>query len=465
MWRLCHRLTHLFVSQVGDEILICAYTGVAALLVGGTTLHRTFTLPIGASFVDLADSTKIGELKEKLEKAQWLFIDERPMMGLRLFGMMAKRMHQAVDGPDTPFRNLHICMFGDNGQLPPVGDVPLYSNSESMNECLVAGRAAYATFDACVPLTQNVRAAADPIHKDAMARLHDAETTLQDWQLFKTRSLHSANANMTPEEKRAFLDDALYLFSNNADANAHNEAKLAMLGQPIAHFKAISTGRDATIRDHPWKGGGMYKDLFLGKNARVMLRRNMWISKGLVNGSLGRVIAIVFDRDQGDAGTGGLPVGVICDFDKYTGPWFISDQPRSVFVPVVTAVYDENDEPYTRKQVPLIPAWAITIHNSQGMTIGSTSKIAQRCVIDIGNREIGSGMSYVAFSRAMTTKDYAVRFPIFTLQRITRIKTHEQFKSRVREDVRLSRIAAATRARFSALLPPSSYTPLPFTSD
>ena len=128
----------------------------------------------------------------------------------------------------------------------------------------------------------------------------------------------------------------------------------------------------------------------------------------------------------------------------------------------MTAVYDENDDVYTRTQVPLIPAWAVTIHKSQGMTIGATSNIAQRCVIDIGNREVGSGMSYVAFSRAMTTRDYAVRFPIFTLQRITRIKTHEQFKSRVREDSRLRTMATATRARFASLVPPASYIPVPF---
>ena len=457
-----HHLISTHGCKVGDEILICAYTGVAALLVGGTTAHRTFTLPIGTSFADLTDSTKIAELREKSCKAQWLFVDERSMLGLRVFGMMQKRMNQANDGPDFPFRNLHICMFGDNGQLPPVGDLPLYASSQSMNECVVAGRAAYATFDSCVPLTQNVRAAADPVHKNAMARLHDAETTLADWQLFKTRSLHSANANMTPVEKQLFLNDALYLFSSNAEANAHNEAKLATLGAPIAHFVAKSTGRDAAIRDHPWKGGGMFKDLYLGKGARVMLRRNMWISKGLVNGSLGRVISIVFERDEPNAGSGVLPVGVVCSFDKYTGPPFLADHPRSVFVPVVTAVYDENDDVYTRTQVPLIPAWAVTIHKSQGMTIGATSNIAQRCVIDIGNREVGSGMSYVAFSRAMTTRDYAVRFPIFTLQRITRIKTHEQFKSRVREDSRLRTMATATRARFASLVPPASYIPVPF---
>ena len=56
-------------------------------------------------------------------------------------------------------------------------------------------------------------------------------------------------------------------------------------------------------------------------------------------------------------------------------------------------------------------------------------------MIDIGDREIGSGMSYVAFSRAKRPLDYAIHlvFPIFSLVRLTRIKTHDQSKSRVAE--------------------------------
>jgi len=111
----------------------------------------------------------------------------------------------------------------------------------------------------------------------------------------------------------------------------------------------------------------------------------------------------------------------------------------------------------------LILGWALTIHKSQGMTIGRGSKVAERVVIDIGNKEIGSGMSYVAFSRAKTRRDYAVKFPIFELGRISRIRTHQQFKDRIAEDGRLSVLAAQTRTEFSRFMPDDSYEPEEWT--
>ena len=114
---------------------------------------------------------------------------------------------------------------------------------------------------------------------------------------------------------------------------------------------------------------------------------------------------------------------------------------------------------YSRTQVPLILGWALTIHKSQGMTIGQGSKVAERVVIDIGNKEIGSGMSYVAFSRAKMRKDYAVKFPIFELGRIARIRTHQQFKDRIEEDKRLATLAVQTEAEFVRFVPADSYEP------
>ena len=68
----------------------------------------------------------------------------------------------------------------------------------------------------------------------------------------------------------------------------------------------------------------------------------MWLSRGLVNGSLGQVHRIIFNADDAEPGNGCFPRGVICTFDAYTGPPYLPGVPKSVFVPVVTALYDEN---------------------------------------------------------------------------------------------------------------------------
>lgn len=233
-------------------------------------------------------------------------------------------------------------MFGDNGQLPPTADTPLFARYEGSDPLKVEGRNAYRSFKHVICLTQQMRSAEDAQHRAAMDRLHDAKTTFDDWTEMKKRSLNASNANITKDEQRLFMDSALWLYSTNAKANDHNDVRLRALGKPVAYFQAISTGPRASVRDHPWKGGGMHRDLYLAEGARVMLRRNMWLSRGLVNGSLGNVHRIIFNADDAEPGNGCFPRGVICTFDAYTGPPYLPDVPKSVFVPVVTALYDEN---------------------------------------------------------------------------------------------------------------------------
>ena len=149
-------------------------------------------------------------------------------------------------------------------------------------------------------------------------------------------------------------------------------------------------------------------------------------------------------------------------FDKYTGPPFLADVPNSVWIPVFTARWKVKGKHYSRTMLPLILGWAITIHKSQGTTIGKGSAIAEKVFISIGNNEYRSGMSYTAFSRAKTRGDYAVQFPVFGLARLTRIKTHKQFQARIIEDARLEQLAKKTIMKFRHLDPGLSYHATPY---
>ena len=53
---------------------------------------------------------------------------------------------------------------------------------------------------------------------------------------------------------------------------------------------------------------------------------------------------------------------------------------------------DENDNSIIKTQIPLIHAWAITIHKSQGMTLDYV-------VTDIGDNIFEYGQIYVVLSR------------------------------------------------------------------
>ena len=147
-----------------------------------------------------------------------------------------------------------------------------------------------------------------------------------------------------------------------------------------------------------------------------MLTRNLWTEKGLCNGSMGTVVDIVYK--EGDHPPA-LPIAVIVQFDDtYTGPSFRSDIPRSVPIIPQTNESDLYGSSHERQQLPLKLSWAITIHKSQGLTLG-------KAWVDIGKSEKFTGLTYVALSRVRRLEDLIIE-PM-TLERLSVYQTKKQF--------------------------------------
>lgn len=85
---------------------------------------------------------------------------------------------------------------------------------------------------------------------------------------------------------------------------------------------------------------------------------------------------------------------VLVDFSQYSGPPFLLERPKCIPIASITFEWDSK----SRQQIPLQLRYAITIHKSQGQTLGKT-------VIDIGKSEMSSGCTFVALSRLKRLKD------------------------------------------------------------
>ena len=149
----------------------------------------------------------------------------------------------------------------------------------------------------------------------------------------------------------------------------------------------------------------------------------------MVNGAVGTVISIYYER----GGSSDLPLAVMVKFDNCTGPTF-TDQ--TVPITPVRRTYASSAFNCSQLQIPLKLAWAVTIHKAQGLTL-------DKVVIDIGNKEFSSGLTYVACSRVRSLKDLLFTTP-FSYERLSNLSKSKHLRERIQEEHRLRSIEQST---------------------
>ncbi|XP_020297669.1 uncharacterized protein LOC109862139 [Pseudomyrmex gracilis] len=136
--------------------------------------------------------------------------------------------------------------------------------------------------------------------------------------------------------------------------------------------KTLSSHEDDTSRT-----AGLLKKLIIKIGAKVMIRRNIDASKGLVNGTIGKVISVVKDIWNNNIEKINLLLP--------SGEEFLLER-VCVKSSVMEKIY------VIRKQFPLCLSYGITIHKSQGLSL-------QNAIMDVGNSVFSPGQIYVALSR------------------------------------------------------------------
>ena len=164
----------------------------------------------------------------------------------------------------------------------------------------------------------------------------------------------------------SFRNDSVRLSFGNEKVAQDNFQRLKEPGYPIATLNAKhnnSTAAKLSYNDM----GSLQPKLLLSKGAKVMLTRNLWKSVGLCDGTLGKVLHIIYkDNDCPRS----LPIAIIVQFEEgYTGPTFYKNIPNCVPITPVPAISDTLGSADERLQLPLRLAWSITIYKSQGLTL------------------------------------------------------------------------------------------------
>jgi ATP-dependent DNA helicase PIF1 len=380
----------------------------ATLELAGPTLHR---------------------LQTAWSTVRYLIIDEKSMLGRAMLGMIDSRLRSIFPDQPLPFGGLSVLLFGDFGQLPPVGDTALYwttpETGQSTRATLKnARRTAYLSFTESIVLGQVMRQADnDPIttaFKNCLARIRTGSTVASDWDLLSTRF----SDRVTLDDRIAFQDSVL-LAGTKDTVTYNNLSTLAASALPVLRCPARNSNTTAAKATDE-QADGLCNLIFLMVGAKVMITRNLWTDAGLTNGTMGEVVEIGF-KDNDLPGKA-LPSVVMISCPSYRGPtpWRTPMDIPIIPITPATSNWDIGSGPCTRIQFPLTLAYAITIHKSQGMTLS-------RAQIDLGPRDFSAGLSFVALSRVKRL-DGILFLKSFSADRLESVGGSEGTKRQVKED-------------------------------
>jgi len=346
--------------QTSKQVVICAPTGVAALNVGGQTIHSLFRLPIGV----IADHEieQGADVRKVLNTIDTLVIDEVSMVNADLLDAVDRSLRMARARRHEAFGGVQLVLFGDPYQLAPVpGDADERAYFADHYESMWF-------FDAKVwnetDLTIYELAT---VHRQHEAEFRYMLNAVRHGQVTKEIAdrLNATGARTPPST------EIITLATTNATVNRINAINLAKLPGKSRIARADVAG------DFGGRAFPADEELELKLGAQVMFLRND-ADQRWVNGSVGVVTRIgqtVFVEVEGE------------EHEVQPSTW---EKYKYSYSAATKELKKDIVAEFT--QFPLRLAWGVTIHKSQGKTY-------ERAVVDLGQRSFAPGQTYVALSR------------------------------------------------------------------
>jgi ATP-dependent exoDNAse (exonuclease V) alpha subunit len=416
-----------FRNNTRKKVVVLAPTGVAALNVGGQTIHSFFGF---RPDITVDRVKRLPPLKQILiKKLDALIIDEISMVRADLLDCLDWALRLNRDLPDLPFGGLQMILIGDLYQLPPV-----VTSKERL-----AFRAKYDSpyfFSAEVFQKENFNL--EFIELEKVFRQKEA-AFLELLNAIRNRSitdeqLKKLNARCLPDFSPPEDEFYITLTSTNQAADRINEEKLDRLSGKRYRYQGVIKG------EFDSDSLPTAETLALKEGAQVMLLTNDPYDRW-VNGSLGRVEEIYHIPERPDLIMVRLQNDELVDVVPHT--WeifdFEYDRKKNKIVSRVVGTFT---------QYPLRLSWAVTIHKSQGKTF-------DRVIVDIGRGAFAHGQVYVALSRCTSFEGLVLKKPIQKSHilmdyRVVRFLTQFQYRKageRIPVEVKRQRIKEAIKKR------------------
>ena len=372
-------LTQAVIKRYKSElknVVVLGSTGIAAVNVGGVSVHSFFKFGICSNLEELRgydrkQRGKLGELKKMLDVCDLIVIDEISMISAGLMDMIYCRLMS------SKFVG-RVMLVGDFYQLPPVrknGD-----DGNSLFKFLYAfNSSSWHEFE-----FKNIELAVSKRTKDK--KFYDILSMLRVGQLSPEVFAYIENLRVPSVQVD---DDTSVLFGRNYEADELNNKMLSKLPAQLERAKALVEIYDENLNENAldrWIANLYAPEILNIKiGAKVIFTVNKWGE--YYNGERGQIMQILKE--------GGEIKSVIVQ--KADGE--IVEVERARFDMSEFVMEGEHLQERARAsltQFPLKLAYAITIHKSQGMSI-------ENLVCDL-NHIFANGQLYVALSRAIDPK-------------------------------------------------------------
>jgi len=378
------------LRAMGKQVAVTATTGIAAIQIGGSTVHSFAGFGIGdqspAELKRLVLSTAKFRSIFGPEHLNTLFIDEISMLSVDYFEKL-NLVAQEARGNRKPMGGLQVILAGDFLQLPPVRtDTSLNSKKKPVQYCFESPvwtslRMSY------VELTQVFRQK-DPRFVGLLSHARSGHLTDGDLMVLSSRLL------VAPLVSKDSGIEPSVLCSRLEEVHRVNRQRLEEIKAPVRDFWRIH-GVSGQVQVPHWRVEKAIRDLensapavehlTLKEGAQVMLLVNLSAENELMNGSRGVIVGFTQDERK--------------KHDKEKEPDPKPNYPIVRFAKVEVVIRAQMWKTYLSKtcyvyvaQIPLNLAFACSIHKSQGQSLDCVSLSLDKSVWEFGQ-------AYTALSR------------------------------------------------------------------
>lgn len=396
------------------DIQVCALTGCAAVLLEckAKTVHSWSGIGLGNGTIDQIVTRVV---KNRYAKATWkgtdiLIIDEVSMMSQKLFEILDS-IGKTIRKNTKPFGGIQVIFSGDFYQLPPVGnkdepessrfcfESPLWFETFKLEDHIIL----YKIFRQSDPIYQRIlnqiregrlkRSSNESLLK-LIGKELPADCPIRPTKLFPTRN-KVEYINITEMNN---LDGQEYEYK----IKYHSDLEMTAAEKNIR----LGFTKEQIQTELMYLQGNLPCDeiLKIKVGSQVMCIVNIQLDNGdiLCNGAQGIVI---------DINLQGLPVV------KYKNGYQMT---------MLYHIWSSESIPGIGvSQIPLILAWALTIHKAQGATLD----IAE---VDAGSGIFECGQTYVALSRVKSLEGLYLRS--FDAKRIRINKKVQDFYDKLEQE-------------------------------